>query len=54
MRELESLRAGIELGALAIGDVAHDAENLVAIATDDGGLEEVLGVVEGVAEMAMA
>ena len=46
MRQLASLRGGLQLCALAIGDVPDDAEDLVAVAADDARLVEALVVVE--------
>lgn len=44
-RELETLRARFALRAFSIRNVPHDAEDLVAIATDDACLVETLGVI---------
>ena len=47
MRQLTSLGGCLELGALAIGDVPDDAEDLVAVTADDARLVEALAVVVG-------
>ena len=35
MRQFPPLRVGLQLRALAVGDVPDDAEDLVAVAADD-------------------
>ena len=44
VRELAPLRVGVDLIALAIGDVLDDAQDLVAVATDDARLVEAFGI----------
>jgi hypothetical protein len=52
MRELSPLHGGIDFSALAVGDVANDAEYRVAITADNARFEETLRLIdlEGVLE----
>ena len=44
VRELAPLRVGVDLSALAIGDVLDDAQDLVAVTTDDARFVEAFGI----------